>query len=451
MYNIQTEAVAVDADGSDTEQQEVADADSLPDPNNEADSMDTEPQDKDEDNEADMVKDMDTDKVGVNEQVEAQPGTSGMSTRTRARKATDLPDILVPKRRRQGRPKKTLVKDTAKSVTGVQTPTTSTTPQVTPEKTPDKTPDKTPSRDKGASFVVEPRGPTPPPAGPPPPLPKKGTNTKQRKQTDPRVTLAELRALLDEPESADVDSVHVSTLDESPTPAFASKQSGKKKQPATAQVNVERCAVLKELGSAVKAYKQRVCTPPENPIAAKSVVYEDEISLWAAQCERKIRKITDPLLREDVMDHLSYIIKQASRGQWTVDNVKGPSFPVPLPTQQLCVMSPARNAPPTHTAPPTTTAQFIVPSASSSLPTANTQLIVPTASTSVQPIMHGTTTQLILPPTGLSDQQLSSAFTQWLHTATMTGSPSAPQGPQAQQVFPAASVRSLSADYTSLG
>ena len=81
------------------------------------------------------------------------------------------------------------MKDTAKSVTGVQTPTTSMTPQVTPEKTPDKTPDKTPSRDKGASFVVEPRGPTPPPAGsPPPPLPKKGTNTKQRKQTDPRVS-----------------------------------------------------------------------------------------------------------------------------------------------------------------------------------------------------------------------------------------------------------------------
>ena len=134
LYNIQAEAVAVDADGSDTEQQEVADTDSLPDPNNEADSMDTEPQDKDEDNEADMDKDMNTDKVRGNEQVEAQPGTSGMSTRTRARKATDLPDVLVPKRRCQGRPKKTVVKDTAKSVTGVQTPTTSMTPQVTPRR-----------------------------------------------------------------------------------------------------------------------------------------------------------------------------------------------------------------------------------------------------------------------------------------------------------------------------
>ena len=122
-------------------------------------------------------------------------------------------------------------------MTGVQTPTPSVTPQVTPVKAPDKTPDKTPSRGKSASLIVEPRGQTLPPPGPPPPPPKKGTNTKQWKQTDPRVTLAELRALLYEPELANVDNVHVSTHDESPTPAIVSKQSGKKKQPATAQVN----------------------------------------------------------------------------------------------------------------------------------------------------------------------------------------------------------------------
>ena len=42
-------------------------------------------------------KDTDTDKVKDNEQLESKPHTSGVLTKTRARKATDLPDVLVPR------------------------------------------------------------------------------------------------------------------------------------------------------------------------------------------------------------------------------------------------------------------------------------------------------------------------------------------------------------------
>ena len=84
-------------------------------------------------------------------------------------------------------------------------------------------------------------------------------------------------------------------------------------------------------------YEQRLSDPTPSPSEKRAAPEpEDDVSLWAHQCEPKIHKISDPLLHEDLMDHLSLIIKQASRGQWSVDNVQAPAFAqalVPIPSQ----------------------------------------------------------------------------------------------------------------------
>ena len=50
--------------------------------------------------------------------------------------------------------------------------------------------------------------------------------------------------------------------------------------------------------------------------------------MWAGQIERKVRRISDPMLHEDLMDHLSCIVKQASQGQWSVNTIKSPTFTI---------------------------------------------------------------------------------------------------------------------------
>ena len=107
------------------------------------------------------------------------------------------------------------------------------------------------------------------------------------------MTLAELRALLDEEEAAEADSAHVSTIDASPPPGFV-KQSAQEKKPAaagSAEVNTDRCSVLKELGSAVKLYKQRLSNPTPSLSEKRAAPEpEDDVSLLAHQCEPKNAK-----------------------------------------------------------------------------------------------------------------------------------------------------------------
>ena len=203
-----------------------------------------------------------------------------------------------------------------------------------------------------------------------------------------------------------VNTFSVSTIDESPTgkstkapsvSATLSVPPGTKKQKTTSRVEEEGVSVLKELGSTVKMYKDRA-TADKEPQKV-----EDDISVWAGQLERKVCRIEDPMLQEDLMDHLSFIAKQASRGQWSVNTLQSPSFTISKPTMQ-------------------------------SVPPASATAIRQQQMTSFNAGPSTPARQDAFPwQPGQSADHLA-AITQWLHSVPTSNSPGLPQAPQAQAV-----------------
>ena len=141
---------------------------------------------------------------------------------------------------------------------------------------------------------------------------------------------------------------------------------------------------------------------------------EDDISVWDGQLERKVRRIADPMLQEDLMDHLSFIAKQASRGQWSVNTLQSPSSTIAKPTTQ-------------------------------SVPPASATAIHQQQMTSFN---AGPSTPARQP--GQSADHLA-PIAQWLHSVPTSSSPGLPQAPQAQAVGPIMPLRYPGAvDYAAL-
>ena len=99
----------------------------------------------------------------------------------------------------------------------------------------------------------------------------------------------------------------VSTLTKAQNAMAGAAPTVQKKQKPPSSVEDERVSVLKKLGSAVQMYKDRATAADKAPQKV-----EDDVSVWAGQIERKVCRIADPMLQEDLMDHLS-------RGQWSVN------------------------------------------------------------------------------------------------------------------------------------
>ena len=130
-------------------------------------------------------------------------------------------------------------------------------------------------------------------------------------------------------------SFSVTTIDDSQT-GQASKASKvaiasprKKKQKPSNFVEEEIVSVLQELGSAVKLHKQPVTAADNEP----------QKIVWAGQIESKGRRMANPMLQEDLTDHLSYIVKQASRVQWSVNTIRSPTFTIAKPTKSAVTSS----------------------------------------------------------------------------------------------------------------
>ena len=130
---------------------------------------------------------------------------------------------------------------------------------------PADTPARSPTRIRsgGSDFSITP--PPPPPESPLPTFTRRPARPKKRPPS--AVSVQELKELIHEPAQ-----FSVSTIDESPTgkstkassvSATLSVPPGKKKQKTTSRVEEERVSVLKELGSAVKMYKDRATADKE--------------------------------------------------------------------------------------------------------------------------------------------------------------------------------------------
>ena len=173
--------------------------------------------------------------------------------------------------------------------------------------------------------------------------------------------------------------------------------------------------MLQELGSAVKMYKKRIDAGSEENTPKK---VDDDVSVWAGQIERKVRRISDLMLQEDLMDHLSYIVKQASRGQWSVNTLKSPTFTVTKAGKSPVTSFLASLPPAPSCRPPTSSETF------------NTQSLTPVRQQVVgQPQMQ------------LQSQDQLAVFAQWINSAGAGNSPGLPQGPQAQPVSQGATMR----------
>ena len=125
---------------------------------------------------------------------------------------------------------------------------------------------------------------------------------------------------------------------------------------------------------------------------------------------RKVRRITDPMLQEDLMDHLSFIVKPASRGQWSVNNLRLPTFTISKPTN-LPLSSFVPSLPP---APGPTGRQH--QGNTDSFTQASTQQVFTPQMQPVQSTDH------------------LAAFAQWLQSGPSSNLHGLPQGPQAQPV-----------------
>ena len=144
---------------------------------------------------------------------------------------------------------------------------------------------------------------------------------------------------------------------------------------------------------------------------------EDDASVWPRQIERKVRRITDPMLQEDLMDHLSFIVKPASRGQWSVNTLRLPTFTISKPTKSP-LSSFVPSLPP---APGPAGRQH--QGNTDSFTQASTQQVFPPQMQPVQSTDH------------------LAAFAQWLQSGPSTNWHGLPQGPQAQPVSQNVTIR----------
>ena len=353
------------------------------------------------------------------------------------------PVQLPPKKRGRGRPK---ILKSAAGPSGVSTKRTAELKVSNPTSDPTKPTKRICRPSKSATVVTVSSGPSPerppePATTPvkvlptgngdsdfsirPPPKRESPLLIIRRPQRGKRkagtasstVTLTELKALMegDVGDTTPQAGFSVSTIDES-TMKTKSAVLGKKQGKAANVVQEERLSVLQELGSAVKMYKKRIDAGSEENTPKK---VDDDVSVWAGQIERKVRRISDPMLQEDLMDHLSYIVKQASRGQWSVNTLKSPTFTVATKAAKSPVTSFLASLPPAPSCRPATSSE-----------TFNTQSLTPVRQQVIgQPQMH------------LQSQDQLAVFAQWINSAGAGNSPGLPQGPQAQPVPQAATMR----------
>ena len=175
------------------------------------------------------------------------------------------------------------------------------------------------------------------------------------------------------------------------------KQLAKGKPAVSTVVQEESISVLKELGTAVNVCTQRMVAQE-----TQKSRFDDDISVWAGQCERKVRRIADPLLQEDLMDHITYIIKQTTRGLYSVNTLKPPNSDQKKPVCKSPLTSFVSSFPTT--------------SMSMSAPTTTTSVDVPTSV--AQQSQSATHSQLNL----LDQQQQLNVIAHW----QLTGSSSSP-------------------------
>ena len=255
----------------------------------------------------------------------------------------------------------------------------------------------------GSDFSITP--PPPPKESPLPPIVRQWA----KKRTSATMSVDELKAIMQTDQQA-TTSFSVSTIDESPTGQTKKAMAGAaptthKKQKTPSRVEDDRVSVLKELGSAVQMYKDRATAAGKAPQKV-----EDDVSVWAGQIERKVHQIAEPMLQEDLMDHLSFIVKQTYRGQWSVSILRSPTFTISKLTK-LPLSSFVPSLPP---APVPVGRQH--QGNTDSFTQSSTQQVFTPQMQQVQSTDH------------------LAAFVQWLQSGPSSNSPGLPQGPQAQPV-----------------
>ena len=104
------------------------------------------------------------------------------------------------------------------------------------------------------------------------------------------------------------------------------------------------------------------------------------------------------MLQEDLMDHLSFIAKQAGRGQWSVNTLQSPSFTIAKPTTQ-------------------------------SVPPASATAIRHQQMTSFNAGPSTPARQDAFPQQPGQSADHSAAIAQWLHSVPTSNSPGLPQAP----------------------